>query len=364
MHPALDAERPDIARALERLLAMRAREFARAGRAGAAAARRLAAFAARGKMVRGGLAVLGWRMYGGDTAGSAAASRPVVTRAVVLRAAAALELLHSALLVHDDIMDGDRLRRGEPTLHARYEEEARRARAADPARVGMALGLGAGDLAIFAALAEIASLEVDPETGVALAARVARELALVAAGQLADVALGADRRRPSRAAVLAVYTYKTARYTFSLPLACGASLAGAAPAQVARLERFGELLGTVFQVLDDDLGMFGTEAETGKPVGADIREGKKTLLAREILRRAGPADRRRLEPLFGKPGLTRRDVETVREAAERLGARQVVLDAAARMAKEAERSVAALRISTGHRQVLRELCAASIRRRV
>ena len=164
MHPALDAERPDIARALERLLAGLAGESARAGRAGAAAARRLAAFAARGKMVRGGLVVLGWRMFGGEGG--------PVPRREVLRAAAALELLHSALLVHDDIMDGDRLRRGEPTVHARYEAEARKARAADPARVGMALGVAAGDLAIFAALAEIASLEVGPVLRAGLSQRV------------------------------------------------------------------------------------------------------------------------------------------------------------------------------------------------
>jgi geranylgeranyl diphosphate synthase type I len=355
MHPALDAIRPEIARELERLLAAQAGELARAGRASAEAVRRLAAFAARGKMVRGGLLVFGWRMHGGE--------KGPIARSIVLRAAAALELLHSALLVHDDIMDGDRLRRGEPTVHARYEEEARRARAADPGRVGTALGVSAGDLAIFAALEEICSLEVDPALGIALARRVGRELSLVGAGQLEDVALGADRRWPSRAEVLAVYTYKTARYTFSLPLACGALLAGARPAEVARLDRLGELLGTVFQVLDDDLGMFASETETGKPVGADIREGKKTLLARELLRRAGGAERRRLAPLFGKRNLTRRDIEAVREAAERLGARQAVLDAAARMSKAAERLVAGLRVDPEDRRVLREICAASLGRR-
>ncbi len=355
MHPALDAIRPDIARELERLIADRAGALARAGRRSAEAARRLGGFAARGKMVRGGLLVLGWLMHGGEEG--------PVPRRVVLRAAAALELLHSALLVHDDIMDGDRLRRSEPTVHAHYEEEARRAGTADPGRIGMALGVSAGDLAIFAALDEIASLEVDPALGIVLARRVGQELALVGAGQLEDVALGADRRWPSRAKVLAVYTYKTARYTFSLPLACGALLAGARPAEVARLDRFGELLGTVFQVLDDDLGMFGSEAGTGKPVGADIREGKKTLLARELLRRAGAAERRRLAPLFGKRGLTRRDVETVREAAERLGARQAVLDGAARMAKAAERIASGLRVDPASRRVLREICAASISRR-
>ena len=132
---------------------------------------------------------------------------------------------------------------------------------------------------------------------------------------------------------------------------------------VARLERIGEILGTVFQILDDDLGMFGSEADTGKPVGADIREGKKTLIAREILRRAGAAERRRLAPLFGRRSLTRRDVETVREAAERLGARQAVLDAAARMANGADRLAAGLRVEPGCRRVLREICAASVSRR-
>jgi geranylgeranyl pyrophosphate synthase len=163
--------------------------------------------------------------------------------------------------------------------------------------------------------------------------------------------------------VLAVYTYKTARYTFALPLLCGALLAGAPPAQAARLERFGELLGTVFQVLDDDLGVFGSEGETGKPVGADVREGKKTLLALEIMRRAGRSECRRLASLFGKRNLSRKDILTVREAAERLGARQAVLDAAARIARQAQRAVAGLRVGARYRQVLRELCAASTRRR-
>jgi geranylgeranyl diphosphate synthase type I len=355
MHPALDVERPGISRELEKLLAERAAGLARTGRHSPAAARRLAGFAARGKMVRGGLLVLAWRMYGGE--GGA------VPRSVVVRAAAALELLHSALLVHDDIMDGDRLRRNEPTVHARYEEEARRKGAVDPDRVGIALGISAGDLAIFAALDEFAALKVPPALGVELCRRVGRELAMVAGGQLEDVALGADRRWPSRPQVLAVYTYKTARYTFSLPLACGALLAGASPKAISRLERFGELLGTVFQVLDDDLGAFGSQTETGKPVGADIREGKKTLLAREILSRAGGAERRRLGQLFGKRGLARRDVAAVREAAERLGARQAVLDAASRMAKQAERIAVTLRVGPNYRTILREICAASLRRR-
>ena len=355
MHPYLDRTRPDIARELARLLAEGGKGFARAGRWGGEAARRLAGFASRGKMVRGSLLVLAWQMHGG-------AGGPTPRREA-LRAAAAVELLHSALLVHDDIIDGDRLRRGEATVFAQYEDAARRLGAASPERVGMGLGISAGDAAFFLALGELCSLDVEPSLGLALARLACREIASVGAGQMQDVALGAARRWPSRPEILAVYIYKTARYTFSLPLAAGALLAGARPAALGRLEQLGELLGTAFQVLDDDLGMFGSESETGKPVGADLREGKKTLLALELMRRARGAERRRLAALFGKTAASRREVAMVREAAERLGARQAALDAAARLARDAERIVSGLRVGAEYRQVLREIAAASLVRR-
>lgn len=354
MHPWFEEVRPGIAREIRRLLAQRGRVLARAGRWGGDAARRLAAFARRGKMIRGGLALLACNMYGGGETAEG--------KRAALRLAACMELLHSGLLVHDDIMDDDRLRRGELSIYAQYEEEALGLGVAAPARFGTAVGICAGDVAFFLALEELASIGCRADRRASLVQLAGRELALVGVGQMQDVILGATRRWPSRSEVLSICTYKTARYSFSLPLMAGALLAGRSSSSLAALERFGELLGTVFQLRDDDLGIYGEERETGKPVGADIREGKKTLLAVELLRRARGSERQELARLFGGRKISKDDVEKVREAAERLGARQAVFDTASRLAKQARRIAASLEGGEPYRTVLKEICEASLRR--
>ena len=238
---------------------------------------RLLDFALRGKMVRGGLLLLGHEMHAAG--GGRAAPRPV------LRAAAAMEIIHSSLLIHDDIMDNDRLRRGGRTIFAQYEQAGRRARAVDPAAFGRSMGICAGDVGYFLAWEILSGLAVDAERKVELLALVSRELSYVGLAQMQDVAFSAFPRIPSRDDVLALYIYKTARYTFALPLMAGALIAGAPAAERRRLCELGERLGVIFQVRDDELGIFGSEAETGKPVGSDIREGKKTLLYLELIRR-------------------------------------------------------------------------------
>jgi geranylgeranyl diphosphate synthase type I len=367
MHPWFEETRPDIAHALGRLLAEGGRRLAVAGRWGPDAASRLAPFAVGGKMIRGGLAMLACGMYGGME------SRP--GRTAALRLAACLELLHSGLLVHDDIMDGDRLRRGRPSIFAQYEREARRLGAVDPERIGAGVGICAGDVAFFLALEAIARLPCGPDCRAALAGLAARELALVGVGQMQDVVLGAGRRLPSPAEALAVCTYKTARYTFSLPLVAGATLAdstsGAAetpgagrvpPKTLGRLQRLGELLGTAYQLRDDDIGLYGSERETGKPVGADLREGKKTLLAIELMRRAHGMERRELARILGKGEIDGADVHRVREAAERLGARQAVIDVATRLVRDAVKVAKSLELPDPWRTRLEEICLANLDR--
>jgi geranylgeranyl diphosphate synthase type I len=304
-------------------------------------------------MVRGGLLALAAEMHG------SALTRPI------LAAAAAMELLHSSLLVHDDIMDNDRLRRGSPTLFAQYERLARgagRTRPEAAERFGRSLGICAGDVGFFLAWDILSRLPVPPLRRSALLSLAARELAYVGIAQMQDVAFGAFPRMPAPADVLDLYLYKTARYTFSLPLAAGAILAGAGRKAIDRLATFGAHLGVVFQIRDDDIGIFGSRGLTGKPVGSDIREGKKTLLYLECLRRARGAEKKSLATLLGKPGLTTADVRTVREAAERLGARQRLADLMGELAGEAERIVDTLDVAEKHRAILRQICAESARR--
>jgi geranylgeranyl diphosphate synthase, type I len=344
-------KKPLIARELHLLLRTRRTDLTGINPWGPDASTRLEGFASRGKMVRGGLLLLGYEMF-------ARRSAPVAVR----RAAAAIEIIHSSLLIHDDIMDNDRLRRGGRTVFAQYERLGRDRRAADPAHFGVSMGVCAGDVGYFIAWDVLARLTLDPALKASLLALVSRELAYVGVAQMQDVAFGSFPRTPSRREVVALYMYKTARYTFSLPLAAGALLAGAGKPVVRKLETLGERLGVIFQVRDDDLGMFGTEKETGKPVGSDIREGKKTLLYLELFRRARGAEKRSLMNLFGKPDLRPAEAARVRAAIEKLGARDTLGGMLEGLAAEAGGIIDSLSVSVHHAAVLRDICARSLRR--
>lgn len=331
------------------------------------AAKRLSEFSSKGKMLRGALVRLGYELAGGRSAAG-----PDLD--ALAKAGAAMELFQSGLLVHDDIMDGDLTRRGAPTVHAAYESALAEASFPEAARTGESLGICAGDLAYFEAFSALASLPLAPDRIAAVVGLAARELALVGVAQMRDVVNGAtghapprrDREpaeprwsalaggagqssgsrpasflpssEPTEAEIIAMYRYKTGRYTFSLPLAIGAVIAGASDEARIALEEAGEELGIAFQLKDDELGLFADEAELGKPVGSDIREDKKTLHRLRLFGKAKGETAARLESMFGnqEPGAV--DPGYVRDAAEALGVRsELAREMEARTARARER---------------------------
>jgi geranylgeranyl diphosphate synthase type I len=355
MHAYFTRKKPLIARALRRLLESRSAELGRINGWGPDMLARFVTFCMRGKMIRGGLLVLGWEMHARRASGPAPRE--------VLQAAAAIEILHSSLLIHDDIMDNDRLRRGERTIFAQYEQAGRRVRAADPAGFGRSMGTCAGDAGYFLACEALARLSIDPARKASLISLIARELTYVAVAQMQDLAFAASPRVPSREEVLALYLYKTARYTFSVPLMAGALMAGASPAVQRKLSELGERLGVIFQVRDDEMGIFGSEKQTGKPVGSDIREGKKTLLYLELLRRTSGKEKRALAGMFGRADLTPAQSRRIGEAIESRGARKTLQEVAEGLAAEARRIIGSLSIPEEHARILTEVCDGSLHRK-
>jgi geranylgeranyl diphosphate synthase type I len=321
---------------LEELLRARGAELAGVNPLGRELTERLERFAAQGKMLRGGLLILASGLLD-------CGRRP--PEEAVLAAAAAMELFQSGLLAHDDIMDRDATRRGEPTLHRRYAEEARRRGARDAEHVGLSLGICAGDAAFFLGFEVLAGPPLPAEARAGLLGLCARELSRVAVAQMQDVSWGAQPASGGAAAereILRLYTFKTGRYTFSLPLAAGALLAGCPPAQREQLEGLGECLGIVFQLRDDLLGLFGDEEELGKPVGSDVREGKKTILQGRLFARAPGAAAARLREIFGNPAVGEEELEYVRAQVEELGVLAELRELSAGYAAEAQRRIAGL----------------------
>lgn len=339
----LAAARCGLERDLEAFLAAKREDVARLRPWGRDVLDRLGTFTRGGKMLRGALVALSCEMAGGR-AGAAA-----------VRAGTALELVQSGLLIHDDIMDRDPRRRGGPSVHEQYHRLAPEPGAAGAAHYGTSLAICAGEIAIFLAFEAVASLAGPPRRAAAVQKLFASEFGLVGLGQMLDIEAGAASGSLPERRILDIYRYKTARYSFYLPLAAGWEIGGGPRRVRPALERLGEDLGLVFQIKDDELGLFGSAAEIGKPVGSDIREGKKTLYAAGLLRRAGGSDAERLRGILGHPGATDEDIGFVRDLAERLGVVEEAGRVMTRLARRAGREIAALPVPERHRVALRGL---------
>jgi geranylgeranyl diphosphate synthase, type I len=139
-----------------------------------------------------------------------------------------------------------------------------------------------------------------------------------------------------------VLRLKSGCYTAERPVQLGALLAGAEPAVIAELSRYGSAVGEAFQLQDDLLGMFGNADTVGKPVGDDLREGKFTFLIHHALASATPEQREALEAALGNPGVTAGEVARVQAILQETGARAEVERMIGERLETARRALAGL----------------------
>ncbi|MFF2013228.1 polyprenyl synthetase family protein [Streptomyces sp. NPDC058195] len=274
-------------------------------------------------------------------AARACAGRDPASAAGALRMGAALELLQTCALVHDDVMDRATLRRGRPTLHtdltAAYAErtEAKRAR-----RFGRSAAVLAGDLALAWADDMVAETPMEPRTA-AVVRRVWSDLRTeMVAGQYLDLRgqVTAVRSLPR---LLRTARLKSALYSVERPLALGAAMAGADEMTTRQLCDAGRCAGMAFQLRDDLGDVFGDPGETGKACGEDIREGKSTYPVAVARARAEAAGNRTalsvLDRWLGEPALTERGLDEIRDVLIATGARATVETKIDRLAAQALR---------------------------
>jgi geranylgeranyl diphosphate synthase type I len=285
-----------------------------------------------GKRIRPALLLLGYRAAGADDLDD------------VTGPALALELLHTCALLHDDIIDAAPTRRGRETTHLRFAREHREAGwAGDSAAFGEAVAILLGDLAFVQADELFLGARVPAERlleGLRLFTVLREE---VMAGQYVDLH-AATARVTSRELALAVATYKSGRYSVARPLEIGAVLAGAPDELVTGLTRVGGPLGRAFQVRDDLLGVFGDEHETGKSVGGDLAEGKRTLLVAETAARLGGDDLATFERLLGDPDLDADGAATLRDLMRRSGGLEATAAYVEEAVREARTELAGLHV--------------------
>ncbi len=242
------------------------------------------------------------------------------------RAMLAIELLQVYLLIHDDWMDDDDVRRGGPAVHIEL-----RARLGSK-RLGDTGAILAGDLASAYSQEALFETPLSGDRVLAAARAFGRIQVEVVTGQLAEMS--------SLPSVELIHALKTASYTVTGPLAMGAHLAGASDARIEQLARYGRPLGVAFQLRDDLLGTFGDPSATGKPVGNDIRQGKRTALV-EAMHGAG-ASGGLLARVLGREDASADEVAEVVRAMEESGARARVEARVAELLAEARASLSAM----------------------
>ncbi|WP_083980082.1 polyprenyl synthetase family protein [Demequina salsinemoris] len=278
-----------------------------------------------GKQLRPALTIAAYAGLGGDDPDA------------VVPVAAAMEMLHTAMLVHDDILDHDEVRRGRPNV-AGTRRASLEGSALSPAQVDnhvLSAALLGGDLAIASAYDLISTAPLPAHHRLACLTLLTRAIRTTIAGELLD-SYG-DLTDPGEADALVVAELKTATYTFVVPLLAGAQLAGADPTMIGHLERIGTSMGVSFQLVDDDLGVFGDPAVTGKSNMSDLRSGKRTEMVRIAFHRGTEAEKAELRAALGDADLDDAGAARVREILIESGARGQALGIARRQARAARR---------------------------
>jgi geranylgeranyl diphosphate synthase type II len=239
-----------------------------------------------GKGIRPALCIATCRAFGGSAENA-------------VPSATAIELLHNAFLVHDDVEDSSEYRRNSPTLHRQY---------------GVPLAVNVGD-AMNAMSVRVLRQNL-PLLGPALTSRVLDEFDHMSLetieGQAMELGWIRDNHcHTTEEDYLLMVLKKTCWYSFIHPCRIGALIAGADAESIDEFNRFGCYLGTAFQIQDDVLNLVGDQSKYGKETGGDILEGKRTLMLAHLFKSCAPLERERLRAFFGKP----RPQRLAREAA-------------------------------------------------
>ena len=211
--------------------------------------------------------------------------------------AAAFEILHNFTLVHDDVMDNDPMRRGAPTVHTKW---------------GVPMAICAGDLLfakVFEAMAVYSPNGMSPKRVNACIAKATEATIELCEGQALDVSFP-NTKDVSENDYIAMVGGKTSAL-FRACAEVGAIVGGGKTRQVKALGKFAWDAGIAFQIMDDYLGATADEKTLGKPVGSDIREGKKTIIMIHAMRKAEPKQREKILSVLGNHSASKQEIDEV-----------------------------------------------------
>ncbi len=232
----------------------------------------------------------------------------------IIDASISMELIEDYLLIHDDIIDRDEIRRGGASLHKMAEEVMGKGRKS-PSHFGVSCALLGGDMLFSLSLFPILRSGFSPQKKVKVMEEVAFACVECFKGELLDVIM--EEKCFDEDDFMNMIDLKTGSYTTVLPLVLGGIFGGVK--EFRGIREYGKMIGRAFQIRDDILGTFGDCKETGKPVSSDIRRGKTTLLLIYIMREGTDGEKAFLKSRMGNE-VTEEDMERIREIMRKKGA--------------------------------------------
>ena len=238
-------------------------------------------------------------------------------------AASAVEMVHNFTLVHDDIMDNDEMRHGVLTVHKKF---------------GIPIAILAGDVLFSKAYQIITNSKLSSDATLLLVKKLAQACVDVCEGQLLDIKMAEERKIPSQTEYITMIGKKTAAL-FDVSCSMGAICATNDKKDISNLSSFGRNLGIAFQITDDLIGVMGDPKITKKPVGNDLREGKKSLPILIAIKLAKGNNRRIILKAFGNSKITKIELNKAVEIIRSLGIEDNVRRQALRYAQRAEKSL-------------------------
>lgn len=304
---------------------------------------RLEPFILAGKMIRGSLVLLSASMFG---------INPTTPH---IQTAAAVEMLESTLLIHDDIMDKDLLRRGNTSIHQQYRQYAEKRGIKEFEHFGYGMGICAGDINFFMVFDILAKVTQTLALDNTLIHYFTHESQKVGFGQMQDFYFGNSDYEPSVEEILQVYYYKTGTYTFALPLGLGAILAGKDEEILSALQQLSRHLVYIFQTRDDALNYFGAEQTTGKSAGSDIINNTKTLFRQYLFAALTPEELPAVTRLFGNPTITHEQIAGVQALLREKGVPTKIHQFLDEQQEQANKIIAELPITDTYKGLLSDL---------
>lgn len=309
-----------------------------------------ALFQSGGKRLRSQMVLVSYAAFGGTNSEK------------ITPVAAAQELLHASLLMHDDIIDRDYVRYGTANVAGQFKELYAQYLDNSDEQLHYANGaaLLAGDLLLSGAYHLIATASLDNHQKQTVQNLLARSIFEVAGGELMDSEASFIRYDDGESLVIA--RYKTAGYSFVTPLVSGAVLAGASDDQLVTLNEFATALGIAFQLVDDMLGVFAESATTGKSNSSDITEGKHTYMVEQALQAMTSDEEQTFKTLFNNKSATDEEIQTVKHLLITSGAKEATERKVKEYVARAEESLARLEFEKAHTDVFTSLIQRVVQR--